>query len=157
MGASQPTSSAAWYEDGLVFGCTACGSCCSGAPGFVWVSQEEQSTIAAQLGLDQEVFARTFTRLVGDRVSLVERPGGDCVFLDDDGRCTIHANKPRQCVTYPFWPRLVATKEAWQLEAPRCPGMTSGEGHRFSAAEIDALLDKTTPRTTIQAIMREQS
>ena len=27
-----------------------------------------------------------------------------CVFLDNDGRCTVHAVRPLQCATYPYWP-----------------------------------------------------
>ena len=30
-----------WYAAGLRFFCTQCGDCCSGAPGFVWVNEEE--------------------------------------------------------------------------------------------------------------------
>ena len=27
-----------WYRDGLRFECTRCGACCTGAPGYVWVT-----------------------------------------------------------------------------------------------------------------------
>ena len=30
-----------WYAAGLQFGCTECGNCCAGAPGYVWISTEE--------------------------------------------------------------------------------------------------------------------
>src|SRR5262249_1390597 len=35
-----------WYQDGLRFECTRCGKCCSGFPGFVWVSEAELQAIA---------------------------------------------------------------------------------------------------------------
>ncbi len=35
-----------WFEDGLRFRCTRCGNCCTGAPGYVWVNDEELSAIA---------------------------------------------------------------------------------------------------------------
>ena len=34
-----------WYKDGLRFECTGCGKCCSGFPGFVWVTEEEMQGI----------------------------------------------------------------------------------------------------------------
>ena len=41
-----------WYASGLRFTCEAgCGLCCTGAPGFVWVTAEEIADIAARLGL----------------------------------------------------------------------------------------------------------
>ena len=35
-----------WYRDGLAFSCTRCGACCTGAPGYVWVSAEEIEQLA---------------------------------------------------------------------------------------------------------------
>jgi len=29
-----------WYADGLSFTCTCSGNCCTGGPGFVWMSEE---------------------------------------------------------------------------------------------------------------------
>ena len=39
-----------WFKDGLRFTCTGCGDCCSGAPGFVWVSEEDIERLANHLG-----------------------------------------------------------------------------------------------------------
>ena len=30
-----------WYEQGLRFGCTQCGNCCTGPEGAVWFTEEE--------------------------------------------------------------------------------------------------------------------
>ena len=38
-----------WYDEGLRFQCSQCGDCCTGAPGYVWVNQEEIEQLAAQL------------------------------------------------------------------------------------------------------------
>ena len=52
-----------WYADGLKFRCTQCGDCCTGAPGFVWVNQEEIEAIAATIGMsDIEQFEREYVR-----------------------------------------------------------------------------------------------
>ena len=39
-----------WYSDGLKFDCTGCGDCCTGDPGYVWVSRAEIEALAAALG-----------------------------------------------------------------------------------------------------------
>ncbi len=75
-----------WYKDGLRFECTQCGDCCSGAPGVVWVNEEEMENLAKLLELDLAAFKAKFTRKVGGRISLVEYPDGDCVFLDPEKR-----------------------------------------------------------------------
>ena len=43
---SKPESESPWYQDGLAFSCTRCGACCTGAPGYVWVSPEEIGRLA---------------------------------------------------------------------------------------------------------------
>ena len=40
-----------WYRDGLQFECTQCGNCCTGDPGYVWVTPEEIKAIAAKDGI----------------------------------------------------------------------------------------------------------
>ncbi len=44
---SDTDSPAPWYQDGLAFTCTQCGKCCTGDPGFVWVTDEEIAALAA--------------------------------------------------------------------------------------------------------------
>ncbi len=122
-----------WYRDGLRFGCTQCGRCCGGAPGFVWVSGDEARDMAAFLDLPLDVFMRQHTRRVRGRRSLKEYENGDCEFLDhdDDGRarCTIHPVRPLQCRTWPFWDSIVRSPRAWEVTARDCPGMNGGTHH----------------------------
>jgi Fe-S-cluster containining protein len=133
-----------WYAGGLRFECTLCGNCCSGEPGFVWIDPEEEALLSRFLGLAVDAFRAQFTRVVGDRRSLVERANGDCVFLDERRRCRVHRAKPRQCLTYPFWRRIVDSPEAWEAEARRCPGIGAGRLH--DAREIERRADPRTPR-----------
>ena len=49
-------SATPWYRAGLKFECTGCGDCCTGAPGFVWVTQVEIQQMAAVVGLGVERF-----------------------------------------------------------------------------------------------------
>jgi Fe-S-cluster containining protein len=125
-----------WFEDGLAFECTRCGACCTGAPGFVWVNEEEIGRIAAYRGETLEQFSTRFVRQIGNRYSLIERPGGDCIFWDKAQGCTVYSARPEQCKTWPFWPDNIESPEAWDAVTRVCPG--SGTGRIFSVEEIRA-------------------
>jgi uncharacterized protein len=127
-----------WYKDGLKFQCTGCGDCCTGAPGFVWVTNDEIEILAAELGLDVAAFERKYVRNIGARKSLKElKKSFDCVFLDADTRkCTVYSARPRQCRTWPFWDSNVRTPEAWASTCQVCPG--SGTGRLYQLSEIES-------------------
>lgn len=127
-----------WYASGLGFECTRCGNCCSGPPGYVWVTKAEIEAIAKFLGRTDGTLDRTHLRRVALRRSLTERPGGDCIFLERDGKragCSIHPVRPKQCRTWPFWNENLRTDEAWNMAARNCPGMNHGPHHGFVAIE----------------------
>jgi len=78
---------------------------------------------------------------VGIRKSLIEFANGDCVFFDGRRRtCQVYDARPRQCRTWPFWPSNLASPEAWQEIADRCPGCN--HGRRSSLAEILEQMNK---------------
>jgi Fe-S-cluster containining protein len=81
-------------------------------------------------------FSRQFVRQVGERYSLIEKPGGDCIFWDREAGCTVYEARPVQCRTWPFWPENIATRKAWERTTKICPG--SGRGQFFSVEEIEA-------------------
>lgn len=134
---------APWYRDGLAFECTRCGACCTGAPGYVWVSPEEIARLAAQRGDTIPEFTRRFVRRVGQRLSLIEKPGGDCIFWDRAAGCTVYPARPTQCQTWPFWSETIETPAAWEAVTRVCPG--SGRGQWFSLEEIEAAAARTRP------------
>jgi Fe-S-cluster containining protein len=124
-----------WFQDGLRFECTQCGNCCTGAPGYVWVNQEEIDALAGHFGLSVEAFERKYVRRVGVRRSLMELPNGDCVFFDGESRrCTVYGLRPRQCRTWPFWHSNVHSEEAWAETCQACPG--SGHGQLYPVEEV---------------------
>jgi uncharacterized protein len=129
-----------WYQGGLHFSCTRCGDCCTGAPGYVWVSPEEIEQLARYRGQTVEAFSARFVRKVGERYSLIEKPGGDCIFWDKAAGCTVYPARPVQCQTFPFWPENVETPEDWAHVCSVCPG--SGHGRLFSADEILSALTR---------------
>ena len=123
-----------WYQDGLRFRCTRCGNCCTGAPGYVWVNDEEIDALAAHLGEPTEDVRAVHTRAVGNRRSLRERANGDCVFYDREAGCTVYPVRPPQCRTWPFWESNLVTPETWEHTCRVCPG--SGQGELIPVEEI---------------------
>ena len=123
-----------WYKDGLRFTCTRCGHCCTGAPGFVWVTDEEIEKIAAFRGEPLREFTELYTRKARGKVSLREKANDDCVFWDKDRGCTVYPVRPAQCRTWPFWGSNVETPEAWERTTKICPG--SGRGELIPVEEI---------------------
>lgn len=138
-----------FWSHGLRFTCKApaCHECCSGrhGPGHVWVDDADVARLAAHLEVSEEAFARAALRLTPRGLSLQERAGGDCLFLEPDGRCRVYEARPTQCRTYPFWPHVVASEARWREEACRCPGIED-EGEHVPAERIRRYLEQRLPR-----------
>ena len=133
--------SAVWYEKGLRFKCTECGKCCTGRPGYAWVTPEEIQKIAEYLGLEVNAFVRRYLRKVEGKWSLTElKPHYDCVFLKDK-RCTIYPVRPKQCQTFPWWPENLSSEEAWKETAEHCEGI-SDDAPIVPFGKIKAALDE---------------
>lgn len=131
-------SARVWYSGGLRFECTECGHCCSGEPGYVYVNEEEIARFAERLGLSVAEFEARFVREIGREKSLMERPNGDCVFLDPISRkCLVYDIRPRQCRSYPFWASHLQSEREWEKVCRACPGC--GRGRLYSVEEITRL------------------
>ena len=128
-----------WYMGGLRFDCQQCGSCCTGEPGYVWVSREEIRLIAEFLGRDDEWLPKDQLRRVGFKYSLTERANGDCVFLKSLGEgkrgCGIYPVRPLQCRTWPFWTYNLKSPSAWAEAGEMCRGMNNGKSYTFDEIE----------------------
>jgi len=123
-----------WYQDGLRFTCTRCGHCCTGEPGYVWVTDEELAAIAAHRGEPTEIARSLYTRWTLRGRTLREKTNGDCIFYDGAEGCTVYPARPTQCRTWPFWESNVATPEDWQRTRRLCPG--AGRGQLIPVEEI---------------------
>ena len=129
-----------WYAGGLKFDCQRCGNCCSGKGSFVRVSDREVDALAAETGLSSDAFRASHTTAAHEATVLKDQGGdGDCEWLlrnpDGTSGCRVQNAKPDQCRTYPFWPRVLRRKAAWDAEAVGCKGI--GQGDIVPAAEID--------------------
>jgi Fe-S-cluster containining protein len=128
-----------WYHGGLRFRCTMCGHCCTGAPGHVWVTDEEIAAIAALRAEPVAEVVALYTRAAHRGRSMREKANGDCVFYDQAAGCTIYAARPGQCRTWPFWHSNVNTPKDWQHTCAICPG--SGQGDLIPVEEITRRLN----------------
>ena len=127
-----------WYAHGLRFGCVNCGKCCSGAPGYVWVTPKEIEKMAWDLGISKVDFELKFVRAVGNKLSIREHSNGDCVFLDRDTRkCMLYNSRPTQCRTWPFWDENLQSRQAWRQTARSCKGCDTLDGRLYSFEEIE--------------------
>ena len=147
-----------WYANGLNFTCTQCGNCCTGPPGYVWISREEIDRLADYLKVTAADVVRTYCRRVDGKYSLKEHRNArgeyDCIFLktvpakpNADGTvsqarrgCSIYPVRPLQCRTWPFWAENLRTPEAWKRSSRRCHGMDAGDRH-FTREQAEALRD----------------
>lgn len=128
-----------WYKEGLKFGCTQCGKCCTGRPGYTWVTVDEIVEIAKFLNMEIEKFAESYLRLVDGAFALLEyTPSYDCCFLKEN-RCSIYSVRPKQCRTFPWWQHNLESKEAWEHAASYCEGINKEDAQLFTAEEIDKM------------------
>ena len=129
-----------FYSRGLQFECLKCGNCCTGAPGFVYLSRADIASIANFLQKDYESFITEYTRVIrifGERrLSLTERSNFDCVFWNRT--CIIYEARPYQCRSFPFWKRHLVSSREWDKVGERCPGIN--RGIVYTAETIDELL-----------------
>jgi hypothetical protein len=126
-----------WYADGLRFACQACGRCCGGAPGYVWVDKTEAVRIAEHLGMTYKALRRTYLRRAWRGLTFKEKRNYDCVMLDGGGRCLIYPVRPLQCRIWPFWTMNLASPQMWEAASERCPGI--GRGPLYAFEQIEAL------------------
>jgi uncharacterized protein len=67
------------------------------------VTQAEAVAIAAFLGLPADEFIQECTRLNSKRsgLSIIDKPNGECLFLEGINTCRIQEVKPVQCAGFP--------------------------------------------------------
>lgn len=85
------------------FVCRQCGTCCR-VRGYVRLREDDIDALAAHLGMAVHEFTRDYTAVMRGRegLMLIEKDGGNCIFLEEDGRCLVHAVKPQQCRGFPL-------------------------------------------------------
>ena len=102
-------------------GCTAC---CE-QKGFVYLTEQDLPRIAEYVGMTPAEFERKYVYRTKKQMRLRVPRESQCSFLRDGG-CSIHAVKPTQCRTFPFWPELAESRREWRKTAKYCPGIGKG-------------------------------
>ena len=147
-----------WYADGLTFTCSQCGNCCTGGPGYVWLSQVEIARLAKHLNIPRKELLEKYCRKIGQRYSLKEirtpQNQYDCVFLKEvktrspngvtgvKKMCSVYTARPLQCRTWPFWDGNLASEQNWKSAGKRCHGINAGD-RKFTREQIESLRDAT--------------
>lgn len=68
--------------------------------------------------------------------------GMDCALLQSGTRkCTVYADRPKQCSTYPLWAENVQTPQAWAEVQAECPGTARADGEPLDAELVDSTLN----------------
>lgn len=133
-----------WYKEGLRFKCTGCGKCCTGSPGYVWLSEEDIVRLVSFLKISRLDFLKKYTRRIGQNISLLEdKISYDCVFLKEGHFCNVYEARPKQCSKFPWWKENVRTPEAWEEESERCEGINHPEAPLITLKEITSHLENS--------------
>ncbi len=135
-----------WYKNGIKFSCQGCGGCCSGEPGYVWLNQDEINAIAQELQISTIDFIQKYTRNIQGKISLIEKPNYDCIFLDNN-RCKIYNARPVQCSTYPFWKISLTNPNDFKDATCNCPGVNLTDKSKlklYTVPEINKIATSST-------------
>ncbi|MCL2440336.1 MAG: YkgJ family cysteine cluster protein [Treponema sp.] len=121
-----------FYANGLNFSCKRCSACCRHDSGFVFISEKDMENLESALKMDKksviDMYCRWVTDWQGDKaLSLKEKHNKDCILWDNG--CTVYDNRPRQCITFPFWESVLMSQESWEIAATGCPGINNGQLH----------------------------
>ena len=102
------------------------------------MSVDEMAAIAQHLDLTVDDFQERYgvewdKNAQGWRMDATDGEG--CPLLSGND-CTVHAVKPAQCSSFPFWPELLDDRDEWRSAKKYCPGMDAEDGRLYSPAEI---------------------
>ncbi len=104
---------------------TGCTNCCD-QRGFVYLTESDLIRAAEFVGMAVQEFEARYVYRTRNYLRLRKPPASQCHFLQDHG-CSIHPAKPTQCRTFPFWPDLLNSVQAWKRTAAYCPGIGVGD------------------------------
>lgn len=125
-----------WFSEGLRFKCTGCGKCCTGSPGYVYLSHSDLERLSNHFHLTEPEFTQKYTRLVDGQYALLDKPGSDdCLFLKNN-QCTVYEARPTQCRTFPWWIQHLREPSDWEEASHRCEGINHPDAPLVSSLHI---------------------
>jgi Fe-S-cluster containining protein len=121
-----------------------CIRCCE-QKGFVYVTREDIARLAAHLGITGAEFRRRYLCGAAPLLRFRKQRHKQCPFLLADG-CSVHAAKPLQCSSFPYWPELLADAGERREAAGYCPGMNKGPLVNLTLArQVASLVQQAFP------------
>lgn len=118
-----------FFDEGLKFECQRCGDCCIIPDGFVYLYPSEIEEISSRMGMSVEKFKEKYMTQEDGEDVLKSFPNGECIFYIRNEGCRIYDSRPRQCVTFPFWPHNLRSADDWTAVSDECPGVNKGRLH----------------------------
>ena len=145
-----------WYRQGLHFSCTKCGKCCTGSPGFVWVTEDEIGKMAQFLNVTLMAFKRLYVRRIDQRYALIEKKSlnHSCVFYQNQ-QCQVYTARPLQCRSYPFWQENLLSEQNWKHTAQVCEGIQV-EASLISFETIEEFLEEQRKQEPEEHFVQQQ-
>jgi hypothetical protein len=101
-----------------------CIACCN-QKGFVYLTRDDIARLAEHLDITRAEFQRRYLCGVAPLLRFRKQRHKQCPFLLAGG-CSVHAVKPLQCSSFPYWPELLASAAERREAATYCPGMNKG-------------------------------
>jgi len=113
-----------------------CTRCCE-QQGFVYLTEDDIVRLAAYLKMAGGEFERRYVYRTKNLRRLRVPRHAQCEFLTSGG-CSVHMAKPTQCRSFPYWPELVESRQAWHRTSRWCPGIGRGELVNIETARATA-------------------
>ena len=160
---TKPIKISSTLEEGARFSCKMCGDCCRGFnDGDVFLYGEDITKLASFLGFDGNSglrkFSKKYLKIIqttfywrkegakrGKNYSIgcigFQFQGEDehCAFLSSENACTVHEARPLQCRSFPWWQKMVRSRNQIWKYARKCPGLkdlNSSDAKFYSREEI---------------------
>jgi uncharacterized protein len=112
-----------------------CVACCE-QKGEVYLTRDDIARLAAHLGISRAEFRRRYLCGTAPLLRFRKQRHKACPFLQPDG-CSVHAIKPMQCSSFPFWPELLNSARERREAKKYCPGLGRGPAvDKARASEI---------------------
>ncbi|MFX0101656.1 MAG: YkgJ family cysteine cluster protein [Candidatus Hodarchaeota archaeon] len=147
------------------------GRCCFGG-GSIFIYAEDILRFMKYFNVELKEFIEKYTKIektyCGSTehrslipvVTIKEKERGACIFLSDEGTCSVHDNHPIQCKLYPFWDLFCSSEKDWQKLQKKCPGidekLVHDEEYFYPPEKIEELvaLDKKNEEDWEKAMIK---
>ena len=107
--------------------CAGCSSCCQGMGDSIWLDPHDVYQLTKNLGktmeelLAKEVELHVEDGLILPNLKMMDESNPRCAFLNEEGRCSIHAFRPGYCRLFPLGRNYEEGKLTYFVLKDACP------------------------------------